>query len=145
MVDEQVFAEYALFALQSQHTAEVAFALGVPRADRLLSAGRGGVVFRSGGPDHYAEVRVELWPLRPPAIAGEWDEVDEARLETSGTELRLASPTAWVGDHPVLLPAPGRYRVRAAVAGREAARARGGSGPPYPSGLERWLVQLWPA
>lgn len=145
VIEEKVFAEYALFALQPQRTAEVAFALGVPKAGRLLSAGRGGAVFHSGGPDHYAEVRVELWPLRPPVTTSEWDGVDEAQLETSGTELRLASPTAWVSDRPLLLPAPGGYRVRAAVTGREAARTRGGTGPPYPSGLERWLIQLWPA
>jgi hypothetical protein len=123
------------------------FALGVPEAGRLLAAGRGGAVFRSGGPDHYAEVRVELWPLRPSVTVSGWDGVDEAQLETSGTELRLASPTAWVSDRPLLLPAPGGYRVRAAAAGREAAaRARFlGSGPLHPSGLERWLIQLWPA
>jgi Acetyltransferase (GNAT) domain len=145
VIEEKVFAEYGLFALQSQYTAEVAFALGVPEAGRLLSAGRGGAVFQSGGPDHYAEVRVELWPLRPSVTASEWDGVDEAQLDTSGTELRLASPTAGVSVRPLLLPAPGGYRVRAAAAGRDAARARGGSGPPYPSGLERWLIQLWPA
>jgi hypothetical protein len=42
VIEEKVFAEYGLFALQSQYTGEVAFALGVPEAGRLLLAGRGG-------------------------------------------------------------------------------------------------------
>jgi hypothetical protein len=118
------------------------FALGVPEAGRLLAAGRGGAVFRSGGPDHYAEVRVELWPLRPSVTVSGWDGVDEAQLETSGTELRLASPTAWVSDRPLLLPSAvrgcafqaryaNRRRAQIRVSSRVevSAVASGGGGP----------------
>jgi hypothetical protein len=149
-VEEDVYAEYGVFTLQAHYSADIALALGRPGPGELLRAGRGGISFRSGAFDHFARVRVELWPARPPQPPGDWEESAEGVAVVDSAQLRLASATAWISSNPVDLPAPGEYSVYGAVSGREAAHERmrldrlTGSDEP-PRGLERWLVRLWPA
>jgi hypothetical protein len=149
IVEDDVFAEYSMFALQAQFSAVTPLELGHPETDEILRAGDGGATFCSGAADHFARVRVEIW-LEPPLLPAEgWEETAEGTAHLDSTELRLASATAGVSDRPAHLPAPGTYAIQAAVSGRAAIRdrvmhdLRTGSFEP-PSGIERWLVRLWP-
>jgi hypothetical protein len=150
VVEEDVFAEYGVFTLQAHFSADIALALGPPEPGELLRAGRGGATFRSGAFDHFARVRVELWPAHPLLPPGGWEETAESIAVVDSTELRLASATAWISSHPIQLPAPGAYVVQAVASGRAAVhdhvmhdRLTGSTEPPR--GVERWLVRLWPA
>lgn len=141
MVEEDVLAEYGVFTLQAHFSSVVALQLGRPARGELLRAGRGGATFRSAGFDRTVHVRTELWPSRPPGLPPSpspdrlWDAVATGTADIDTSELRLASATAGVSDHPVRLPAPGRYRV-------EAAMSEDTSADGAPS--ERWLIRLWP-
>ncbi|MEU5347340.1 hypothetical protein AB0H18_42105 [Streptomyces sp. NPDC020766] len=151
IVEDEVLAEYGVIILQVHHSAQIALELGRPSAGRLLHAGRGGATLRSGGFDHWAHVRLELWPSQPsgPPDPQAWDGREEGELNVDATELRLASATAGVSERPLRLPAPGRYRIRAHSAGGHTVRdhftAADHGVPGFPRGLERWLLQLWPS
>jgi hypothetical protein len=143
VVEEEVLAEYGVFTLQAHYSSAIALALGRPSPGSVLRAGRGGATFRSGAFDHFARVRVELWPTRPPALVGEWEDTAEGAAEIDTDELRLASATAWISDHPVRLPyATGGYLIEASVSGRTTVAAH--PDPHMLHGIERWLIRVWP-
>jgi hypothetical protein len=139
VVDDVVLVEYFHFALQTFPSPTVVLDLGIP--EDLVRGGQGGATFRSAATDHYAPVRIELWPAPPPA-AGSWHARQSTGFTADTVALRLMSPTAGVSDLPLLLPVPGEYAIRAHV-------DRTGPIPPprettFLRGLERWLVQIWP-
>jgi hypothetical protein len=142
-IEEEILVEYGVFALQAYPSPQVALALGRP--DGLLLAGPGGAVFASATTDHYAHVRVELWPHRP-APPRPATRAGSAELTTDAPGLRLASVTAAIGEQLLELPAAGRYAVRAGVTelGPRPDDLDEDPTADLPGGVEDWLIQLWP-
>lgn len=143
--DDTVEVEYSQFCLQDMARMHSALSVPVPeRADWLLVGGRGGVLFQSVEDDHVPAVRLELWagpPGSPPDSA--WEESGETMFTSDGTELRLWSVTAAMGEHVLTLPAPGDYHVEAFVRGRAGIGDR--VEEEIVEGSEQWLVRIWPA
>ncbi|WP_447002385.1 hypothetical protein ACRAKI_21945 [Saccharothrix isguenensis] len=143
-IDDTIDVEYSQFLLQDMARLNSAATIQPPTAGEwLLAGGRGGVLFHSAENDHSPAVRIELWAAEPGAAEGQWDAMAEDRFEADSTELLLWSITAAQGDHTLTLPAPGTYRVRAYVTGQAEIRAAGEAS--FAEGVERWLVQIWPA
>lgn len=145
--DDTVVVEYGQFCLQDMARMHGATGVPVPAGgDWLLAGGRGGVLFHSAESDHYPAVRVELWASQPALRDEPFDATGDATFSTDGTELRLWSITAEMGAHTIGLPAAGTYHVRAHVSGQADIRAAEAADPAsFAEGLERWLVQIWPA
>jgi len=141
VVEDLLLVEYFHFALQCYPSGTVALDLGIP--DGRVLGGPGGATLRSGTTDHYAPIRLELWPAEPaPDATRAWDEVESAAFSVDAVELRLTAVTAGIGDGALLLAATGGYRIRAHVA----------QTAPFPEvpqeefgrDLERWVLQVWP-
>ena len=93
------------------------------------------------GTDHYPTVRIEVWDDTPPS-PGNWDQSLDLTCDLA-TEVRLQSVTAAFGEHTLTVPRPGAHHARVHVADqRETAELEEGS---FETGIERWLIQLWPA
>lgn len=146
-IDDTVDVEYGQFCLQDMAGVHMAVEVSVPPGDDwLLAGGRGGVLFHSAESDHSPAIRVELWATQPPVRTGPFDATDDATFSTDGTELRLWSITAAMGDEILVLPAAGTYNVRAYVSGQADIRAAEAAEPAsFAEGLEQWLIQIWPA
>ena len=112
----------------------------------LMWAGDGGALFRSGGTDHYAGVRVVVCPHEPPPDTTQpWELVEQGVFTCDDPQLVLVGATGRISDARIELPAPGRYGIRAHCRGREAAqKVNVGDGRGFPRGLESWLLQIWP-
>ncbi|OEJ29898.1 hypothetical protein AS594_33540 [Streptomyces agglomeratus] len=100
----------------------------------------------SGGHTHTATVDVEVWDAAPPPQdpAG-WDEQAEADLEsTSGQLVVWSMHTGRTDDVITLAESGGSWQVRVSCSGRaEAAALSEGEGTGV--GVERYLLQFWPA
>ncbi|WP_447009114.1 hypothetical protein [Saccharothrix hoggarensis] len=143
-MDDMVEVEYHRFTLQVFDSPHTAAAIQPPGPqDWLVAGGPGGVLFHSAGNDHTAAVRLELWASPPVREPGEWEAVAEDDFTADFDRLLLASFTSAPGQHVLTLPAPGAHRVRAYVRGRTAIEAAGPVS--FAEGIERWLVQIWPA
>ncbi|MEU7180992.1 MULTISPECIES: hypothetical protein [Streptomyces] len=140
----QVRVAYHSFALQESDDASLA----VPYPDegefgKYLNVFPGRLDFYSAGHTHTAAVTVEVWD-GPPGIcdAEEWEEQEEAVLETTGSELAVWGMQR-TDDIVFLGNTGGRWRVRVGSAGRsEVQRMTEDVGVVH--GVERWLVQFWP-
>lgn len=143
-IDEPVLVDYQHFTLRpfnSRHRTS----RGLP--DTLLWAGEGGAVFKSGGTDHYADVRLQVCSETPPCDASQaWEIVEEGQFVTDVPILVLEGATGRISDARINLPSAGKYGIRAHCCGREAAsRVDVTDGKGFPSGLESWLIQVWAA
>lgn len=119
-----------------------------------VTAGLDGLCIGSAASHHEASVRLERWEGEPP------------RLPTPGTDWQASWQTvmpvsaagtfrAWevtggpVEDWGLDLPKAGPWAVRVYSAGsaalREAVRFEPHEQVPYPVGVEKYLVQFWPA
>ncbi|MEV8612585.1 hypothetical protein AB0383_32440 [Amycolatopsis sp. NPDC051373] len=87
-------------------------------------------------------VRVELWDAEPPAAYGEWDQVLAVVCDLAD-QVRLQSVTAAMSPDVLTLARPGPHHARVHEGGR-AATAELAEGT-FAEGVERWLIQLWPA
>jgi hypothetical protein len=98
------------------------------------------------GHEHDAHVALELWESEPPQPAGSWEAGQDARLRLASGLLELDPTVAGADAEALEVGPPGEYRLRAWVAGRaELARlAQAAPDRRPPSGVERFLVQLWP-
>ncbi|MEU4446796.1 hypothetical protein AB0K14_26115 [Actinosynnema sp. NPDC050801] len=136
--DDTVDVEYSRFCLQDMVRMDGALSLRPPEDDDwLIVGGPGGVLFRSAGSDHNPPIRLELWAVRPEPPETRWRESAEAVFTSAGTELRLWSVTAALGERTLVLPGPGDYHVEAFV--------RGEADPDEEPEDEEWLVRIWPA
>lgn len=97
---------------------------------------------------HYSAVRVESWSQEPPAVEG-WPDREDTTMRLTSIGFSVSA----MMEHPIgpqlELPSAGLYHVRVQAQGRQellrldrVARV----GPEaMPRGVERFLVQLWPA
>ncbi|GAA2565597.1 hypothetical protein GCM10010398_63560 [Streptomyces fimbriatus] len=137
---------YHAFALQESDDGE----LPVPFPEEyergvFLNGFPGRLDFYSGGHTHTAAVTVEVWDGQPPAQDGSaWDEQAETDFESISGEVAVWSMSLGRTEEVFALGSPGSWRVRAYCAGRaEAAALSEGEG--VGEGVERYLVQFWPA
>ncbi|MGI5479457.1 hypothetical protein [Streptomyces lavendofoliae] len=111
----------------------------------FLTAHEGRLDFESAGHTHTAALAVEIWDEQPPEQAEEvWDQQGGARLRSPSGQLAVWGVAGGPGTTYVDLLASGRtWNVRAYCAGREEVRRLAQEG--VPEGVERYLVQFWPA
>ncbi|HET8660833.1 MAG TPA: hypothetical protein VFM55_17755 [Micromonosporaceae bacterium] len=129
------------FVLADPYSAETPLTGEPP--DDLVAAAPGGALFATAGNDFTPTVDVELWGAEPPAAGDEWEDVDEATIDNGSGTARIQNVHGEPAG-PDLTLAPGRYHVRAYARGRSEAAARLGIELFY-TGVEEWLVRLWPA
>ncbi|MFJ9806554.1 hypothetical protein [Streptomyces wuyuanensis] len=141
------YVGYHAFGLQESDDAD----LPVPFPDdfgfgAFLSAHPGRLDITSGGHTHTATVSVEVWDGHPPPQdpAG-WDEQAESDFESTSGQLAVWSMHTGRMDPVIpLAQSGGAWRVRVCSAGRaEAAALSKGEGTGV--GVERYLLQFWPA
>ncbi|MFI0914196.1 hypothetical protein [Streptomyces abikoensis] len=141
--DVKVNVEFYSFGIQEDDDLKVP----VPYPDRsegnvFLKALPMRLDFGSAGHTHTASLRAEVWAQRPdvdnqPA----WDEVDCAEIETVTGRLGV-----WAIGRAldvIDLGAPGTWRVRVTVQGRDEVRHLARTVGPVMD-VERWLLQFWP-
>ncbi|MGW3852696.1 hypothetical protein [Streptomyces fagopyri] len=141
------YVGYHAFGLQESDDAD----LPVPFPDDFdfdvfLGAHPGRLDITSGGHTHTAAVGVEVWDGPPPEQdpAG-WDERAETGFTSTSGEVAVWSMHAGRSD-ALITPADsgGSWRVRVGCVGRAAAAALS-EGEGTGLGVERYLVQFWPA
>ncbi|MFJ8197151.1 hypothetical protein [Streptomyces sp. NPDC096152] len=141
------YVGYYAFGLQESDDAD----LPVPFPDEFdtgvfLSTHPGRLDITSGGHTHTATVDIEVWDgPAPMQDAAGWDEQAEADFEsTSGQVAVWSMLTGRSEDVITLADCGGSWRVRVCCVGRaEAAALSEGEGTGY--GVERYLIQFWPA
>ncbi|WIV52928.1 hypothetical protein [Amycolatopsis nalaikhensis] len=142
-IDDTVEVEYGQFVLQEVSMNRNSLALPVPTGSWTAVGGAGGLLLHSAATDHYPTVRVELWDYSPPNDQHSgWDQVLDLTCDLT-SEIRLQSVTATFGEHTLQLLAPGVHHARVAV-GNQRDTVELGEGS-FEAGVERWLIQLWPA
>ncbi|MFF7205521.1 hypothetical protein [Streptomyces sp. NPDC008141] len=112
----------------------------------FLSAHPGRLDITSGGHTHTATADVQVWDAAPPSTdPARWDAQAEADLESASGRLAVWSMhTGRMDDVITLADSGGSWRVRVSCAGRaEAAALSEGNGTGF--GVERYLIQFWPA
>ncbi|UUU35829.1 hypothetical protein JIX56_41620 [Streptomyces sp. CA-210063] len=114
--------------------------------DVFLSTHPGRLDITSGGHTHTATVDVEVWDGPPPQQdLTDWDEQADADFTSTRGQVAVWSMhTGRSEDLITLADSGGSWRVRVSCTGRDAAAALSeGEGTGH--GLERYLVQFWPA
>ncbi|MGW0886191.1 hypothetical protein [Streptomyces sp. NPDC002671] len=144
----QVFVEFHAFALQEENDAAVLAPFPEDREERsgvvFLTAYDKRLDFGSAGHTHDAALTVEVWSGEPPMDAGGSWEAQGAAEIFSTTGILSVETMSGVGDDRVELGRPDTlWKVRAYCSGRtEVARL---AAVDVPEGVERYLVQFWPA
>jgi hypothetical protein len=144
-LQEQVRVEYSQFYLLDTDIVD----LPEPRLTpaRWVDTGHNWAAFLSGGQDHYASVRLQLWDAEPPAVAGSWELVQDGTLVSTSGEIVLWALTIGPVEHRWRLAGPGRYNTRVHCRGRQAvAQAINEITTPdasLPRAIEQYLLQLW--
>lgn len=145
--DVDAYVGFHAFGLQESDDAD----LPVPFPDDFdrhpfLSTHPGRLDITSGGHTHTAAVHVEVWDGPPPQHdRAAWDEVAEAEFDsTSGQVAVWSMHTGRMDDLITLADEGGSWHVRVHCTGRAAAAALSqGEGTGH--GVERYLLQFWPA
>ncbi|WP_432068659.1 hypothetical protein [Streptomyces sp. C10-9-1] len=143
----QVPVEFHAFALQEEDDMEVAVPFPEDREDTglaFLTAYDKRLDFGSAGHTHGATLTAEVWTGEPPVNGAEtWEVQGEAEIFSTTGDLSLETMSG-VGEGRVELGRPNAlWKVRAYCAGRaEVARL---AAVDVPEGVERYLVQFWPA
>ncbi|MFH8789176.1 hypothetical protein [Streptomyces roseoverticillatus] len=143
--DMDVRVEYGSFGIQEFYHDDVP--IPYPDASKsgvFLQSFPGRLDLGSAGHTHTVSVSVEIWDSCPVSdLHQDWDEVEESVIETPTGELAVWDTGPQQGNG-ISLGRPGHWAVRAAAAGRaEAERQTRLTGPVH--GVERWLLQFWPA
>lgn len=143
-IDDTVDVEYGQFVLQEVPMTRNALTLAAPAGRWTAVGGPGGLLLHSAATDHSPAIRLELWDNTPPSDEGStaWDQVLDLACDLA-TEARLQSVTATPGDHVLPITRPGAHHARVHV-GNQRDTAQLGEGS-FATGVERWLIQLWPA
>ncbi|MFB7853494.1 hypothetical protein ACFC34_41775 [Streptomyces sp. NPDC056053] len=144
----QVSVEFHAFALQEEDDMEVSAPFPEERAEvpgeDFLTAYDKRLDFESAGHTHEAALTVEVWSSEP-SVAGDacWEAQGEAEVFSTTGNLSVETMSG-VGEGRVELGRPETlWKVRAFCSGRaEAARL---AAVDVPVGVERYLVQFWPA
>ena len=136
------------FALQDADDNQVplAYPEGREAGGAFLTARVGRLDIESAGHTHTATLSAEVWDGEPAAAddRGEWEERGEARIHNSSGELAVWGVTGGPMDTCLkLADSGGGWRVRVYCEGRAEVRRSARQG--VPEGIERYLVQFWPA
>jgi hypothetical protein len=141
-----VFVDFFSFGLQESDDAD----LPVPfpddfHTDAFLGTHPGRLDITSGGHTHTATVDVEVWDeVPPPQDPADWDEQAEADFESTSGQIAVWGETGRMDEVITLADSRGSWRVRVSCVGRaEAAALSEGEGTGV--GVERYLIQFWPA
>ena len=141
----QIRIEYSQFYLLDTSIVD----LPEPRLSpaRWLDTGDNWAAFLSGGQDHYASVRLQLWDVEPTVTTESWDLIQDCTFVANSGEIVLWSPTIGPSEHRWHLAGSGRYKMRVHCRGRQAvAQAMDEIATPYsslPRAVEQYLLQLW--
>ncbi|MFF3663688.1 hypothetical protein [Streptomyces olivochromogenes] len=136
------------FALQDLDDAQVPleYPEGREVGGAFLTAHEGRLDIESAGHTHTAAMTAEVWDGEPAAAddRGDWEEKAEAQLHSPSGELGLWSVAAGPMDTYIhLSDTDAMWQVRVYCDGRsEVARL---AREAVPEGVERYLVQFWPA
>ena len=141
-LDDTVDVEYGQFVVQEVSMLRNPLALPVPAGEWHAAGGPGGLLLHSAATDHYPTVRLELWDGAPPTAQGDWDQLVDLTCDLDSA-VRLQSVTAAFSAHTLTIPRPGAHHARV-HAGNQAETADLDEGT-FEAGVERWLIQLWPA
>lgn len=155
VLDDTVLVEYSQFYLVEEDSRAGRMELTVPDGERWLTTGTGWMVFLSGSSDHYPAVRIEVWSQEPPAEPEPWERAEETTVETTVEDVRLRALTMQPSEELLEIGPPGHYHVRASCRGRSDVRRavedafvrahEEGRPVVLPEGVERYLIQFWPA
>ncbi|MFF3689738.1 hypothetical protein [Streptomyces sp. NPDC002187] len=144
----QVSVEFHAFALQEEDDMQVAAPFPEERAEdpgaAFLTAYDKRLDFESAGHTHGATLTAEMWSGEPSVSVGEaWEAQGEAEIFSTTGNLSVETMSG-VGEGRVELGRPDTlWKVRAYSSGRaEVARL---AAVDVPEGVERYLVQFWPA
>ncbi|MCX5345928.1 hypothetical protein [Streptomyces atratus] len=144
----RVSVEFHAFALQEEDDMEVPAPFPEERAEDpgadFLSAYDMRLDFESAGHTHEAALTAEVWSSEPSVTGDEpWEAQSEAEIFSTTGNLSVETMSG-VGEGRVELGRPDTlWKVRAYCSGRaEAARL---AAVDVPVGVERYLVQFWPA
>jgi hypothetical protein len=155
VVEEEVLVEHRMFFLIDPDTDYWRDDPGL-HPGRVVTASRHRLWLHSGGNDHYAHVRLELWVTSPPPAPHTWETRTTTALPVAGRRLCLATtvngPVMHPPDsgHPALtaptihylaLPAPGNYAAEVLVNGRVEAAALAQWN--WQHHVESWCIRLW--
>jgi hypothetical protein len=141
-LDDTVEVEYGQFVVQEVSMLRNPLTLPVPSGEWLAAGGPGGLLLHSAATDHYPTVRLELWDGAAPAVPDTWDRIVDVTCDLRSA-VRLQSVTATFSAHTLDIPRHGAHHARVHVGNRaEAAELDEGT---FVTGVERWLIQLWPA
>jgi hypothetical protein len=144
-LEAQIRVEYSHFYLLDTAIVD----LPEPRLTpaRWVETGDNWAAFLSGGQDHYASVRLQLWDAQPAAVTGSWDLIQDGTFVATSGEILLWSPTIGPSEHKWHLAGPGSYKMRVHCRGRQAvAQAMDEIIAPHislPRAIEQYLLQLW--
>ncbi|GAA1343696.1 hypothetical protein OG298_00580 [Streptomyces sp. NBC_01005] len=144
----RVSVEFHAFALQEEDDMEVSAPFPEERVEGpgadLLTAYDKRLDFDSAGHTHEAALTAEVWSSEP-SVAGDagWEVQGEAEIFSTTGNLSVETMSG-VGEGRVELGRPETlWKVRAFCSGRAEAARLASVGVPV--GVERYLVQFWPA
>ncbi|MYW21707.1 hypothetical protein GT039_40605 [Streptomyces sp. SID2955] len=142
-----VFVSYYAFALQESD--DVFLELEFPdefNFDAFLSTHPGRLDITSAGHTHTASLTVEVWDGPAPVQDGAaWEEQAEVDFESVSGQVAVWSMSLGrLDDLITLAQSGGSWHVRVSSAGRAAVKALAESEERI-KGVERYLVQFWPA
>lgn len=113
-------------------------------ASAFLSVHERRVDIKSGGHTHTAILTAEVWSAAPGNEAkGDWEAEAEGEIECPSGELAVCEMRGNSGTYIELGIPQTLWRIRIRCSGREAAYRL--AHIDVPSGIERYLVQFWPA
>ncbi|MGW3212853.1 hypothetical protein ACWDBC_11435 [Streptomyces parvus] len=144
----RVSVEFHAFALQEEDDMEVSAPFPEERAEApgagFLTVYDKRLDFESAGHTHEAALTAEVWGSEPSVPGGvRWEAQDEAEIFSTTGNLSIETMSG-VGEGRVELGRPNSlWKVRAVCSGRAEAAQLAAVGVPV--GVERYLVQFWPA
>jgi hypothetical protein len=141
-LDDTIGVEFGQFVVQEISMSRSPLSLPAPAGEWLAVGGPGGLLLHSAGNDHYPTVCLELWDGAPPTAPGDWDQIVDLTCDLQ-SEVRLQTVMSVFSEHTLAITRQGLHCVRVHAGNRaEAAELEEAT---YVSGVERWLIQFWPA
>ncbi|GAB7028601.1 hypothetical protein JCM4914_00620 [Streptomyces platensis subsp. malvinus] len=111
-------------------------------SDDFISLHERRIDIKSGGHTHTATLTAEVWTTAPEVVEGEWEAEGGGEIECPTGELAVREMMGNSGNY-IELKQAGLWKFRAYCTGREAVYRL--AQVDVPSGVERYLVQFWPA
>lgn len=141
-LDDTIVVEYGQFIVQEVSMARTPLTLPATTGQWVAVGKPGGLLLHSAATDHHPLVRLELWDSTPPTATGNWNQILDVTCDLD-SGVRLQSITATHSTHTLEIQQPGAHHARVHVGNQdEAAELDEGT---FETGVERWLIQFWPA